>query len=527
MGERQSMIVHIKGNIDALRKSLADGTGLIDGTAVKMRELSKPTESLNASFSKFDSVLASVGINIGTEARALGELSMASGQTAGSLGTLTTAGLVAGAAMAGWKIGRVVSDFFNLDEAIGNATAKLLGWGDVAGEVAANNMAVLARASKLAGTEITSLHLATEILSGAAKSNAEAVNTSANRIAGWGQEIAKVKSEGNWSKLTEDLKSQHFELKELSDRYHISVEAIEFFSREQKKADDAVTESNKRKTEALKEASAAQKEAAERAARMAEATDHLKLAQGDYLSVLAQFDQQLVSNVQHYMELGLSVQDISTLMGVSESTIGRVTDALVAQNQTLSESALAWEAMAEANRQANEQALAQTTASLDAQRAAFKKASDEIVKSQQKMSEWNSRTYDLSTDAGMAEFKKLNPAASIGNIPQGYFDTHTLQDAIRDGIIDLYAGYRTGARGFAGGVRNFEGGPAIVGERGPELVTLPRGSNVIPNHELGGVTVVVNVNGSVLGDPQKIAEAVGRAFDSRRRSIGMRQSVGA
>jgi hypothetical protein len=38
---------------------------------------------------------------------------------------------------------------------------------------------------------------------------------------------------------------------------------------------------------------------------------------------------------------------------------------------------------------------------------------------------------------------------------------------------------------FAGGVENFGGGFAIVGERGPELVRLPRGSDVIPNHMLG------------------------------------------
>lgn len=38
--------------------------------------------------------------------------------------------------------------------------------------------------------------------------------------------------------------------------------------------------------------------------------------------------------------------------------------------------------------------------------------------------------------------------------------------------------------GFAGGVRNFEGGLAVVGERGPELVHLPRGSDVIPNDQL-------------------------------------------
>jgi hypothetical protein len=37
-----------------------------------------------------------------------------------------------------------------------------------------------------------------------------------------------------------------------------------------------------------------------------------------------------------------------------------------------------------------------------------------------------------------------------------------------------------GIPGFAGGVTDFAGGVALVGERGPELLTLPRGSNVTP-----------------------------------------------
>ncbi len=41
--------------------------------------------------------------------------------------------------------------------------------------------------------------------------------------------------------------------------------------------------------------------------------------------------------------------------------------------------------------------------------------------------------------------------------------------------------------GFANGTAHAPGGLAVVGERGPELVNLPRGSQVIPNHELRGV----------------------------------------
>lgn len=41
---------------------------------------------------------------------------------------------------------------------------------------------------------------------------------------------------------------------------------------------------------------------------------------------------------------------------------------------------------------------------------------------------------------------------------------------------------------FASGTDFAPGGPAIVGERGPELVNLPRGAQVIPNHRIGAVS---------------------------------------
>jgi hypothetical protein len=46
---------------------------------------------------------------------------------------------------------------------------------------------------------------------------------------------------------------------------------------------------------------------------------------------------------------------------------------------------------------------------------------------------------------------------------------------------------------FAGGTDFAPGGVALVGEDGPELVNLPRGSQVIPNSAMGGSSTVVNV----------------------------------
>ena len=91
---------------------------------------------------------------------------------------------------------------------------------------------------------------------------------------------------------------------------------------------------------------------------------------------------------------------------------------------------------------------------------------------------------------------------------------------------ESHRGQRSGARGpsnrpqskplsipgFAKGVKNFIGGSALVGEEGPELVTLPRGSNVIPNNKLSQqVKMVVNVQvdiASFNGDVKKITDSI-------------------
>lgn len=69
-------------------------------------------------------------------------------------------------------------------------------------------------------------------------------------------------------------------------------------------------------------------------------------------------------------------------------------------------------------------------------------------------------------------------------------------------ITDVFGGGSTGGGEgldlnfpkFAGGVTNFSGGMALVGERGPELVQLPRGSSVMPNGAGGGQTVTIVID---------------------------------
>lgn len=59
-------------------------------------------------------------------------------------------------------------------------------------------------------------------------------------------------------------------------------------------------------------------------------------------------------------------------------------------------------------------------------------------------------------------------------------------------------GSLAGLPGFAGGVTNFSGGLAVVGENGPETVVLPKGSSVLPDGGAAGRSAAgITINGNV------------------------------
>ena len=80
--------------------------------------------------------------------------------------------------------------------------------------------------------------------------------------------------------------------------------------------------------------------------------------------------------------------------------------------------------------------------------------------------------------------------------------------------------------GFATGVQNFGGGLAVVGERGPELVNLPRGSDVIPNGQMssaGGGQTTININvGLMTGSAIEQRDAAMKIFENLQDIAGQR-----
>lgn len=202
---------------------------------------------LHGSLQQFDSLLATMGVHIGPEIRGLAELSAAAGKSASDIGLIATAGLAIGAGIGGWKIGRLVADFFDLDKAVSQAWTTILGFGDVEKETAGANADILALATIRAGHAVTDMAEAIKVNKTwmdewnlSHHKTTDAVGDSAKAVADWRSQIDRVKSEGNFEALTADLNSQNFSLEALSKKYGVHIEALQFLSRETKNADDAI-----------------------------------------------------------------------------------------------------------------------------------------------------------------------------------------------------------------------------------------------------------------------------------------------
>ena len=88
--------------------------------------------------------------------------------------------------------------------------------------------------------------------------------------------------------------------------------------------------------------------------------------------------------------------------------------------------------------------------------------------------------------------------------------------------LEHVAQLKAAGHAFAQGTAFAPGGMALVGEMGPELVNLPRGSQVIPNPRLGSeVTVNVTVEGSVVAERDLAQRIRQELIRTSRRTVDL------
>ena len=120
-------------------------------------------------------------------------------------------------------------------------------------------------------------------------------------------------------------------------------------------------------------------------------------------------------------------------------------------------------------------------------------------------------------------------ARTLAGTTLATFREKVAPEAIAAGLVSLPH--------LAAGAINFSGGKAVVGERGPEVVELPRGSNVIPSGGwLGGGTQVTVAPGAIvfqypiMNDQQSRSAVAGLVIDelyAKLRREGLRVPAGS
>jgi hypothetical protein len=241
----------------------ADFTGFIqevDKSVVKLKQLESASSATSVEIDAFsdglgqvDKTLGAMGIHIGPQIQALRELSGVLNKTVSEVGLLGTVGAATAAGIAGWEIGRMTAEFFDLDTAIARTTASLLGWGDLAAETAAAKLMNLQRASEIAGRTITDVGEALRIVSQHNAETNQSFNTGAQRVREWQGELDRVRSK--LPEIQAELKNHNSTNKEIAEHYGISTRALEYYNRtltESAKAQKAWADEVRPKYEAIR-----------------------------------------------------------------------------------------------------------------------------------------------------------------------------------------------------------------------------------------------------------------------------------
>ena len=472
--------------------------------------------------SQVDKTLGVLGIHIGPEIQAIRELGQVSDKTATQIGAIGTAGLVVGAAVGGWQIGRMIAGYFDLDKTIATATASLMGWGNVAGETAAAKVQTLSRATQIAGRAITDM---TE----AAKINAAEVQRLADAHKRVGEEALRVikankaemdKTLGDLQSITNKLVGTDAILR--AEQYQVAlVNMREQGAKPLRSSWEDIVKVMKDATMAL-----------ELQGRTHDST------YTDAIALLRQY-QGLINEANGLTQEGLlrstNLQfGLHTAMRVTvDDGVQGMIDLARANMQASEDSAAAWERyqreqdaiVKEAERNIAAMAASNTsthgsmTTAMGQQWQGYAQQANTAI--QGTVSSWSHAmqqvqaglgTLSGTVQQGGGPFKASRAQIQESKARGRYYGPLTPSGQVDWARLGMAAGGPVSA-----------GSSYLVGEKGPELFRPKSAGTIVPNQALGGITVHVDARESFYDTPagvQRLAEKVGSAVMTSLRNKG-------
>lgn len=221
--------------------TLAKTGAAVDGFGGAAGKSAGGLTDISTALRTMDQSANAAGVSLAKPIAAIEEIAQVSGKSAAELGKLGTAGAVAGAALAGWGVGRWIADLTGADAIVARLTANLMGWSD-AEQAAGLNAEILAKASATAGRAITNLTEAREINYNAVKKHTAAVDTAIHRQALWEKEIRSHRDV--LPSISAALETHTGTVDQLAKQYGMTAEAVAYYvakTKDQTAAQDEAT----------------------------------------------------------------------------------------------------------------------------------------------------------------------------------------------------------------------------------------------------------------------------------------------
>jgi len=301
----------------AMKAMQAEAHGVssaVAGTASDLDEVAGAATTSTAGVNKLstslrtaDKTIGAFGVSMGPTISAIEEMEQVSGKTAAELGVLGTALSVAGAAMAGWKIGRWIADMTGADKAISDWAATMMGLPSLSEQTAGAIQDVIdkAVAAGYAGNDYAG---AIKFVTAAEKDRQATLISGAGLTATWTRELEQAR--GGAASLKQEIEAGNMTHEQMAAKYRVSVEAVKFLQK-------AVAEETKTRNES---------QAAIKA--QGAAIDEMNAALGGQDALLESLTDSQRGSIEAALAAGVSQSTIAKAYGLTAVQVRAVADAM-------------------------------------------------------------------------------------------------------------------------------------------------------------------------------------------------------